>query len=267
MLTMMESFVCNDGVKIHYVTNGRDESKASLFFVPGVMMPAWIWEKQLSYFSNSYNVIAIDPRSQGNSDLSSEGNYALSRAKDIRTVIEALKLRSLILIGWSLGVPEVINYTVHFSSKSLKGLVLVDGLAGIDSSVPFYQTTIDYWSQFQLDRIPKTQEFLRIIFKQPQTEEYFEKLLQAALRTPTNTVMTLMSNYIFQDFRPLLPRIHLPTVIATVEGPRLGYMQRMQSLIPHSQLEIIKEAGHALFVDQPEVFNSLLEAFIKFTLL
>lgn len=261
---MIEGFVDSQGIKIHYLSNRFDVAKpASLLFVPGVMMPAWIWEKQLSYFSKKYNVVAMDPRSQGDSDLSLEGHYAFSRSQDIKAVVDALKLKPLILIGWSLGVPEVINYTSHFGAEGLIGLVLVDGLMGIDSSVPFYHSAVEYWTQFQVDRISKTKEFVKMMFKQKRSEEYLEKLTRFALRTPTNTVMTLILNYLLQDFRPLLPRINVPTMIATIECPRLGYMQSMQSMIPQSRLEIIQEADHALFVDQPEVFNRLLESFIE----
>lgn len=264
MIPTVNGFVESQGVKIHYATkNIKDAKQASLLFVPGVMMPWWIWEKQLDYFSTNYRVVAMDPRSQGESEQSSEGHYALSLAKDIRAVVEKLNLDPLILIGWSLAVPEVINYAVHFGLKKLKGLVLVDGLTGIDPSVPFYKATIDYWAGLQVDRIPKTKEFVSSIFKQPQAEAYLKKITESALRTPTNTVMTLIDNYLLQDFRPLLPSIDTPTLIATTEGPRLGYMQKMQSMLPHARLEIFKNAGHAFFVDQPEQFNHLLEAFIE----
>jgi microsomal epoxide hydrolase len=264
MISNSEGFVESQGIKIHYLAQNIHEAKPlSLLFVPGVMMPAWIWEKQLDFFSKNYKVVAMDPRSQGDSEQSSEGHYAFSLAKDIKSVVDRLNLEPLVLVGWSLGVPEVVNYAAHFGSKGLIGLVLVDGLVGIDSSVPFYQATVDYWAQLQIDRIPKTQEFVRSIFKQPQTEAYLEKLSEAALRTPTNTVMTLIDNYLLQDFRPLLPQIDIPTLIATVDGPRLNYMQKMQSLLPHAHLEIFKSAGHALFVDQPEKFNRCLEVFIE----
>ena len=260
---MIDGFVVSQGVKIHYLSNDiNDTKKTSLLFVPGVMMPGWIWEKQLDYFSKNYNVVAMDPRSQGDSEQSSEGHYAFSLAKDIKSVVDQLKLESLVLVGWSLAVPEVVNYAAHFG-KGLKGLVLVDGLAGLDPSEPFYQATVDYWTQLQTDRIPKTQEFVKSIFKQPQTEMYLEKLTKAALHTPTNTVMTLIDNYIFQDFRSLLPGIDIPTLIATIEGPRLEYMQKIHKLFPHAHLKIFKSAGHALFVDQPDKFNRLLEVFVE----
>lgn len=264
MVSRVEGFVESQGIKIHYsAANLSDTKKTSLLLVPGVMMPAWIWEKQIEYFSKDYRVVAMDTRSQGDSEQTTEGHYALSLAKDIKAVVDKLDLQPLVLVGWSLGVPEVVNYAAHFSSKGLKRLVLVDGLVGIDPSVPFYQTTVDYWARLQQDRVLRTREFIRDIFRQPQTEAYLKKLYETAMRTPTNTVMTLIDNYILQDFRPLLSDIEIPTLIATVESPRLGYMQAMQKMLPHARLEIFQAAGHALFVDQPERFNRLLEEFIK----
>lgn len=261
----IDRFVVSQGIKIHYLAkNMNDRRKASILFVPGVMMPAWIWEKQLDYFSENYRVVAMDTRSQGGSDQASEGHYALSLAKDIKAVVDELELEPLVLVGWSLGVPEVVNYAAHFASSGrLIKLVLVDGLVGIDPTVSFYRSTVDYWMQFQTDRLAKTREFVELIFKQPQSEAYLEKLTETALLTPTNTVMALIDNYLLQDFRPLLPRIDVPTLIATVEGPRLAYMQHMQELIPRSRLEIFESAGHALFVDRPEDFNRVLESFIE----
>lgn len=225
-------------------------------------MPGWIWEKQLDYFSEHYHVVAMDPRSQGESSHSSEGHYAFSMAKDIHTLVEKLEVGPLVLIGWSLAVAQVVNYAAHFASKRLVGLVLVDGIVGADPSLPFYQAMIAQWGKFQMNRPIYTKKFIRSIFKQPHTEEYYQRLHEAAMHTPTNTVMTLINNYILQDFRSLLPRIKVPVWIATIEGPRLDYMQTMQQLFPHCYLEIFQSAGHALFVDQPENFNRSLETFL-----
>lgn len=52
-------FVTSDGIKLHYLEAG---SGPTLMFVPGWTMPAWIWEPQLSHFSASHRVVALDPR-------------------------------------------------------------------------------------------------------------------------------------------------------------------------------------------------------------
>lgn len=261
---MADGFVESRGIKIHYLANpDQNRDRLTIVFVPGVMMPSWIWEPQLRHFSKSYNVIAMDPRSQGKSDHSAEGHFAASRAEDIKAVIEHFDCRKLVLVGWSIAVPEVINYAIRFASKELVGLVLVDGIAGADSNCPFYQGMLQYWTGFQTDRQAKGKEFIKILFTQPHEEAYLDKLERVALATPTNTVMTLMFNYMLEDFRPLLPQIKVPTWIATIEGPRLEYMKAMKAAIPHCGLDVIKGAGHAVFVDQPEEFNRRLEAFLQ----
>src|SRR5271165_4964262 len=62
----------SDGVKIHYVEAGTTRTTggvpaSSILFIPGWTMPAWIWQKQIDYFSPKYRVVAIDPRCQGES--------------------------------------------------------------------------------------------------------------------------------------------------------------------------------------------------------
>lgn len=65
MTSRIDEFVESQGSKIHYLTvNSNENKQACLLFVPGVMMPAWIWENQLDYFSKNYRVAAMDPRSQ-----------------------------------------------------------------------------------------------------------------------------------------------------------------------------------------------------------
>lgn len=157
----------------------------------------------------------------------------------------------------------MLVYAAKFDSKRVIGLVFVDGIVGVDPSVSFYQSMIDQWMQFQMDRKGATEKFTNIVFKQPQEESYLKRLAAVALKTPTNTVMTLINNYILQDFRSLLPEIKVPSFIATIEGPRLDYMQKMNRMLPHSQLEIFPSAGHAIFVDQPERFNASLDKFIS----
>jgi len=63
--TKSGSFKTSDGISIHYLEAG---SGHPIVFIPGWTMPAWIWQKQIEEFSKKYHVIAVDPRSQGESD-------------------------------------------------------------------------------------------------------------------------------------------------------------------------------------------------------
>ncbi|MFN4173790.1 MAG: alpha/beta fold hydrolase, partial [Parachlamydiaceae bacterium] len=200
---------------------------------------------------------------QGDSMQATEGHYSEAIAQDIKALVDQLKIGPFILIGWSLAVPAVVNFAVHFANNNLKGLVLVDGMVGIDSSLPFYKKTVELWTAFQTDREKKTRDFINMIFKKPLSEQFVQKLFNCSIKTPTNTVMTLMLNYILLDYRPLLRKISVPTIIFTVDNYRLEYMKHMQKEIPHAELNIIDDAAHALFIDQPERFNEQLSIFIS----
>src|SRR5437660_6892504 len=75
-------FVTSDSVRLHYLSGGTG-SGPTIVFVPGWTMPADIWEPQLRYFARSTRVVALDPRSQGSSQRTPDGNYTDRRAQDI----------------------------------------------------------------------------------------------------------------------------------------------------------------------------------------
>src|SRR5438034_9967009 len=87
-------------------------------------MPAWIWDPQFKYFADHFHVVALDPRSQGDSDKPTDGNSCERRAQDIRELLEHLKLDRVVLVGWSLGVPELLTYAEQFGGSRVRGYVL-----------------------------------------------------------------------------------------------------------------------------------------------
>ena len=61
------TFKTSDGVRLHYLEAGTGPQ--TIVFVPGWLMPAAVFEQQLIGLSNQYRVLALDPRSQGLSEL------------------------------------------------------------------------------------------------------------------------------------------------------------------------------------------------------
>jgi non-heme chloroperoxidase len=255
-----------DGVRIHYLEAGpraQTVKTAPLLFVPGWTMPAEIWEPQLAYFGKTRRVVAMDPRSQGLSAQTSEGNYPEARARDIKAVVDQLKLAPVVLVGWSLAVKELAAYVKQFGCNTIAGLVLVDGAAGLDPQPDLIRVTLDRFLRLQRDQPAETTRFVHGMYKKPQAPEYLDRITRASLRTPTNTAVALMLEYVASHFRPDLAKISRPTLIVAAEGPSNYMMEDMQKRIPHSQLEFMDGVGHALFVDDPQRFNALLEDFLR----
>lgn len=257
-----EGFVDHNEVKIHYIEKRNRSNGPSLLFVPGLSMPGWIFEKQLQHFSKNYTVIAMDPRSQGKSSQTSEGQYALARAGDMKAVIDKLKMNPVVLVGWSISVPEIVAYIDNYGSQGISGIVMIDGLVGLDMKSELFKATMDWMYQFQTDRPKNTRDFVHWMFKQPQPPEYIEKLIKASLITPTTTFVTLGYNTYTKDYRCALSKIDKPTLVVGCDGPCVDLLREMTQSIPEAQFEVIEDAGHALFADQPDQFNQLLEKFL-----
>ncbi|HEV2489987.1 MAG TPA: alpha/beta hydrolase [Candidatus Acidoferrales bacterium] len=274
----------SDGVKIHYLEAGREhialkrvvgqrpmdermpslqpQRMTSILFVPGWSMPAWIWEKQIAFFSHNYRVVAMDPRCQGDSSQTSDGLYPAAMARDIKAVVEQLHLAPVVLVGWSMAVKEVLSYVDQFGTKDVAGLVLVDNNAG-GFSQGEAEADFGILKGVLEDREKAVSFFVRNVqFKKSQPEEYVQRLMKAALRVPANTAVALIVGAYEADLRNVLPKIDKPTLVCAANSPYMGLVEDMQKHIPGSQLEIFEGAGHALFVDDPDHFNSVLENFL-----
>src|SRR5438445_2088714 len=124
-------FKTSDGIRIHYVEAG---SGRPIVFIPGWTMPAWIWQKQIDEFSKKYHVVAVDPRSQGESDQPAFGHLPETRARDYKELVDHLALKKPVLVGWSMACAELAKYAEQFGTDNVAGIVLVDGYLSDKSS-------------------------------------------------------------------------------------------------------------------------------------
>jgi len=195
-------FKTSDGVRLHYLEAG---SGPGMVFIPGWSMPAWIWDAQIQHFAAHYHVVALDPRSQGDSQKASEGNYPGRRAKDIEEVVDHLKLGPAVLVGWSLAVPELLTYAEQFGGRNVRAYVLVDGFAWDKLDPQFISAMLGTYGQLQTNRNDFTEKFVRSMYKKPQTKEYIERVVAASLRMPADSAVTASVSSISRaDWRPPL---------------------------------------------------------------
>ena len=276
-----------DGVKIHYLEAGQQrvvlkqipderpmdegaralqpEKTPAILFVPGWTMPAWIWQKQIDYFSKNYRVVAMDPRSQGESSQTSEGLYPAARSRDIKAVVDQLHLAPVVLVGWSMAVTEVAAYVDQFGTRDIAGLVFVDdnfgGLAPGEG-----QADLLFIGQVLADRQKNTEAFVHnLCFKKPQPPEYLDRVMAACLRTPTSGAVALLVGKYAADYRPAAAKMDKPTLFCYADSPYMSAaaQAQIQQSVKGSRLEVFHGAGHALFVDNADQFDSVLANFLQ----
>jgi non-heme chloroperoxidase len=250
-------------VRSRRVPLGHVRRRPSLLFVPGWTMPAWIWQKQIDYFGTKYQVVAMDPRCQGESSQTGEGLYPAARARDIAAVIQNLDLAPVVLVGWSMAVTEAVAYVDQFGTRDLAGLVLVDDDAGGTTPAEAGRD-LQFIDQVLVNREKVVPEFIRtLFFKRPQPGAYVERVIQASLSVPTNTAVALLVGKFGADYRPALAKIDKPTLVCVSKSPYMRSIVAMQEQIPGSRLEVFDGVGHALFVDKPDQFDAALDRLLN----
>ena len=224
-------------------------------------MPAWIWQKQIDALSRRFRVVAIDPRSQGESTMTPQGLDPQTRARDIHEVIDKLHLAPVVIVAWSMAVTETLSYIDQFGTNGVEGFVFVDNDAGgfTAEEAAQHKAIID---GIRANRSQQTDAFVRhVLFNKPQPEDFIVRVIAASERVPTESAIADLDAMYKADYSAVLPKIDKPVILCAASGPYAGRVAAMQKKIPHAQLEIFEGAGHALFVDDPEKFNVLVEEF------
>ena len=254
-------FKTSDGVGIHYVEAG---SGRPVVFIPGWTMPAWIWQKQIDEFSKKYHVIAVDPRSQGESDKPPSGHLPETRSRDYKELVDHLELKKPVLVGWSMACGELVKYAEQFGTDNVGGLVLVDGFLSENLNPEMFAALSGWMNQLQQDRQKQADGFVRSMYKKPQTEEYLQSVVNASIRVPADTAVVLIYNMIaVKDFSAGLAKMNRPVLFAYQPESQATADFLKSKLGDRLRLERFEGDGHALFVDEPEKFNHVLDEFIR----
>ena len=251
-------------VKIFYESVGEGKP---LVFIPGWTLTSGIWKEQVNTLSKTYRVISIDPRSHGNSSKAVTGNSLQQHAKDLRRLIEELDLKSVTLIGWSLGVATILEYVNLYDNDRLHALILVDGSPCMlkREDWPFGMTTDEAYKTlmgFENERLAQTNHFVDNLFKTDRSDSELEWIVNEAMRTPTSVATVLAYDYFYLDRRPILSKIDVPTLLI-MTGENRGVGEYMKGAIQNSELSIFDGAGPALFLEDPKKFNDRVAAFLK----
>jgi non-heme chloroperoxidase len=253
-------FLSSDGVRLHYLEAGPPAAH-TLVFVPGWTMPAWIWMPQILAFSRRYHVLAFDPRGQGDSAVPASGYEPERRGRDVAELIAHLDAPKVVVIGWSLGVLDTLASIHVAGDRRLAGLVLVDNSVGEEPPPTYHPAPLR--RPPPVNHAAAMKQFVRAMFRHPQSPAYLDRLTQAALHTPEAASRRLLAYPV--------PRSYWRQAVYAAKVPLL-YVVRPQwvaqgeNLVrnrPETEMDIFTDAGHALFVDEPARFNDVMERFLE----
>jgi len=251
-------FTTSDGVRLHYLEAGHGQT---IVFVPGWTMPAWIFTPQMETFARRYHVVAFDPRGQGDSAVAPDGYEPGRRGQDIAELISHLGPAPVLLVGWSLGVLDSLAYVHEHGDARIAGLVLIDNSVGEDPPpVP------PKHPPHPLKKPPREasmHDFVRAMFARPQPAAYLDRLTEACLRTPAPAAKALLSYPVPRTYWKEAVYSTAKPVLYVVRPRFEAQASNLAAHDPAAESVVWRDVGHALFVDNPEKFDALLQDFIR----
>ena len=108
-----------NGVNLYYEVYGKGEP---ILLIHGNGTGIKGWAPQIAHFSKKYQVVAVDCRGRGNSELGTDSLTYLQQADDLSKLLAELKLKNVTIIGKSDGAIVGLLIAIHFPS-SIKQLV------------------------------------------------------------------------------------------------------------------------------------------------
>ena len=119
----------HDGGTIYTISRGSSRGAPVVVFCHGVTLSSRVWAKQFESFPDAgFRAVAFDSRGHGESSAGDTGHSLDNLADDLRTVLEALDLRDVILVGHSMGGMAVQAFAIRHPDvvdERVRGLVLL----------------------------------------------------------------------------------------------------------------------------------------------
>jgi non-heme chloroperoxidase len=258
------------GTRLHVVETG-DPRGPAILFLHGCSQSWLTWDRQLrSELARRYRLVAMDLRGHGSSERPRDG-YDDSRlwAADVDAVIRELDLDRPVLCGWSYGPLVILDYIRHYGQERLGGIHFVGGITRLGSeaaaaviSAEFLALLPGLFSNDLGEGVRGVESLLHLCFsREPEASDLYT-MLGFGVSVPPFVRQALLTRVVDND--DLLPAIVTPVLIThgaldAVVGQRV--VTQHKTLLPHAQVNIMPDAGHAAFWDDAARFNQRLGAF------
>ena len=269
----MPTLTTDDGVRLHYEEAG---SGVPIVFVHEFAGDARSWEPQLRHFARRYRCIAYCARGYPPSDVPEDAErYSQARAcEDIRSVLDALRIERAHVVGLSMGA----NATLHFGLAHPQRALSLTFAGGGYGSYPAVHAKFQQDSRANAETI-RTQGLAHFVDtygrgptrvqlqnKDPRAfDEYLRQFREHSAAGSINTLLGVQARRpSFYDRTAEIGRLQVPLLILTgdEDEPSLEPSLMIKRCAPGAALAVLPRSGHGINLEEPELFNRLLEDFL-----
>jgi len=260
-----------DGARLHIREWGAGSDVCIL--IHGFGEGAYVWNRFAPSVARLFRTLTVDLRGHGESSWDPTGRYPVEcHVADMLDVIEALRLKRLVMVGHSLGGDIAIRIAAA-RPRTIVGLVLVDfgpdpipeGSARVRSD---FNESMRTWSSVQ--EYASWLRERRLLLDLGMVQD----LALGALRVTSEGNFTPKCDPAMgkedsaedhAEVWRLLERISSPVLVVRGIGSAVlsaDIARRMSKVLRNGRIRVIDRAGHAVMSDNPEEFAEALAPFL-----
>lgn len=269
----MPSITTDDGVVLHYEEAG---SGTPMVFVHEFAGDCRSWELQLRFFARRYRCVAFNARGYPPSAVPSDpAAYSQDRATDdIAAVIQALDLAPAHVVGLSMGAFATLHLGLRHPALARSLVAAGVGYGAAPGARDQFREEVAATAAKIREQGMATMAGTyargptRLIFEEKDPRGYAEFAAQLAEHSTEGSALTMLG---VQAQRPNLFDLAdgfrayttpLLVIAGDEDEPTLDPALFLKRTIPTSALAVMPKAGHAMNLEDPDLFNRLVLDFV-----
>jgi pimeloyl-ACP methyl ester carboxylesterase len=234
------------------------------------------WEPQMRYFSRRYRCIAFAARGYAPSDVPDDiEQYSQSiAARDIRDVLDALKIDRAHVVGLSMGGFATLHFGLDYPERA-RSLVVAGAGYGAEKEFEAYfrEVSMEVARQFEAQgaaQFAKTYSLAasRIAFQVKDPRGWLEFATMLGEHSARGSALTMRGVQArrpsIYDLEARLEAMTVPTLV--VVGDEDDHCLQpgifLKRTVPASGLVVMPKTGHTLNLEEPALFNQHVAEFL-----
>ncbi len=242
-----------DRVPIHFHAEGR--GSPALVFVHCWSCDSSFWAKQAPVFAKSRRVVLVDLAGHGKSGGDRAAWTMKAFAGDVKTVVEELRLRRVVLVGHSMGGAVALE-AARIMPERVVAVIGVDTLHDADERMTPEQLNA-FLAPFQADFRGATQQFVKTLFGSEADPALVQKVADKMASAAPGPAIAMMKELQAYDVAGGLAAVRAP--IRCINSDKFPTnVAANRKYAPGYDVAIVKGAGHFPHLEKPAEFNAIL---------
>lgn len=253
-----EYAVSKDGTQIAYITEG--EGNTALVFVHAWCCNKSFWNRQISHFSKHFKVVAIDMAGHGESDLGRKDYTMEAFAEDVKAVIEKLDLKNVVLVGNSMG-GAIILQTAALIPERIKLLIGADTCRNLEEEGN-EQEADAFLEPLRTDFVNGAGIIAKSLFPPTASQRMIKYVAKTMSSANAEMGVSVMHNVFRFNGKSLKDKVTCPLkVINSDFWPT--EVETNKKYFPSFEVKMMNGYGHFIQMENPLLFNTLLEEYLN----